>query len=398
MSQPLKTRFDGIRRALGQQFLAKDEIIRLMLIAAIAGEHMVLIGPPGTAKSALIRSFARLLDARYFEYLLTRFSEPNELFGPVDIQSFRSGVYRRVTAGMLPEAEVVFLDEAFKANSAILNALLTVLNERQFNNGADIMRVPLISLFAASNEVPTDDALSAIFDRFLLRVHSDNLDSYHFHELMNKGLELERQKVAPLPTAASNAPAPAPIDTALLSAKDLHRCHRALLEVVDFPEDFLAAYKGLCFQLRGEGVSLSDRRVVRFLKLFAASAFLDGRTRVHEGDFFVLRHSWNNFDQREILDEIVEPVVAKYYADHPDEEPLQVAADLDRLIAELNLVHKTLTESRELSDIQLFTQLRNLNDLRSAFLAAGGDTAQRMIQQIDQMLGQLFEGGRFASP
>jgi MoxR-like ATPase len=409
MSQPLKKKFDGIRRHLGQQFLAKDEIIRLMLIAAIAGEHMVLIGPPGTAKSALIRNFARLLDAQYFEYLLTRFSEPNELFGPVDIQSFRSGVYRRVTAGMLPEAEVVFLDEAFKANSAILNALLTVLNERQFNNGAEIMRVPLISLFAASNEVPTDDALSAIFDRFLLRVHSDNLDSYHFHELMNKGLELERAKVKEvqgsvgagppaLPTAQGQVPAPiGEVAPTLLSARDLHRCHRSLLEVIDYPEDFLATYKGLCFQLRGEGVSLSDRRVVRFLKLFAASAFLDGRTRVHEGDFFVMRHSWNNFDQREILDEIVEPVVARYYADHPDEEPIQVAADMDRLISELNLVHKTLTESSELSDIQLFTQLRNLNDLRGAFLAVGGDTAQRMIAQIDQMLGQLFEGGRFAA-
>jgi len=192
MSHPLKPRFDAIRRELEQKFLAKEEIIRLMLIAAIAGEHMVLIGPPGTAKSAVIRSFAKLIDAKYFEYLLTRFSEPNELFGPVDIQGFRQGTYRRVTTGMLPEAEVVFLDEAFKANSAILNSLLTLLNERRFNNGSTVVRVPLISLFAASNEVPSSDNLDAIFDRFLLRVHSDNLDSYHFHELMNKGLALEK--------------------------------------------------------------------------------------------------------------------------------------------------------------------------------------------------------------
>ncbi|MFZ9887686.1 MAG: AAA family ATPase, partial [Myxococcota bacterium] len=188
MSHPLKSRFDAIRRDLEQKFLAKEEIIRLMLISVIAGEHMVLIGPPGTAKSALIRSFAKLVDARYFEYLLTRFSEPNELFGPVDIQSFRQGTYRRVTRGMLPEAEIVFLDEAFKANSAILNSLLTLLNERQFNNGADVVKVPLLSVFAASNEVPSAEGLNAIFDRFLLRVHSDNLDSYHFHELMTRGL------------------------------------------------------------------------------------------------------------------------------------------------------------------------------------------------------------------
>ncbi len=417
MSHPLKPRFDAIRRELEQRFLAKEEIIRLMMISAIAGEHMVLIGPPGTAKSALIRAFARLIDARYFEYLLTRFSEPNELFGPVDIQSFRSGAYRRVLTNMLPEAEIVFLDEAFKANSAILNSLLTVLNERRFNNGAQLVKVPLISLFAASNEVPSSDNLDAIFDRFLLRVHSDNLDSYHFHELMTKGLALERlaakdddRPAAPAPAipklpelsgehARAYVPAPPPLAQkapALLAAADLHGCRRALLERVELPEDFLATYKGLCFQLRGEGISLSDRRIVRVLKLFAASAFLDGRTRVHEGDLFILRHTWNNLDQREILDAVVEPVVAQYYAEHPDDRPHAVAADIDRLVTELNLVHKTLTQGAELSDIQLFTQLRNLNDLRSAFSAHGGDTAQRMVKQIDQLLEQIFEGGRFA--
>jgi MoxR-like ATPase len=408
MSHPLKPRFDAIRRELEQKFLAKEEIIRLMLIAAIAGEHMVLIGPPGTAKSALIRAFSRLIDARYFEYLLTRFSEPNELFGPVDIQSFRSGSYRRVVTGMLPESEIVFLDEAFKANSAILNSLLTLLNERRFNNGAQIVKVPLISLFAASNEVPSVDNLDAIFDRFLLRVHSDNLDSYHFHELMTKGLALERassrEDAAAAPAMPAlppreGVPAPPPLPAAqpkaLLSAADLHQCRRTLLERVDFPEEFLATYKGLCFQLRGEGISLSDRRVVRLLKLFAASAFLEGRMRVHEGDLFVLRHVWNNLDQREILDDVIEPVVAQYYAEHPDDRPHVIAADVDRLVSELNLVHKTLTQGGELSDIQLFTQLRNLNDLRTAFSAHGGDTAQRMIKQIDMLLEQIFEGGRF---
>jgi MoxR-like ATPase len=390
MSHPLKPRFDAIRRDLEQKFLAKEEIIRLMMVASIAGEHMVLIGPPGTAKSAVIRAFARLIDSQYFEYLLTRFSEPNELFGPVDIQSFRAGTYQRVTRGMLPEAEIVFLDEAFKANSAILNSLLTVLNERRFNNGAAVVNVPLISMFAASNEVPSSDELNAIFDRFLLRVHSDNLDSYHFHELMRKGLSLEKLSVVNEKMTAEEK-----VQGAMLSAADLHNCRRSLLDRVEFPEEFMATYKGLCFQLRGEGISLSDRRVVRLLKLFAASAFLDGRTRVHEGDLFILRHCWNNLDQREILDDVVEPVVAHYYAEHPEDKPNQATADINRLVSELKLVHKTLTAGSELSDIQLFTQLRNLNDLRTAFAAHGGDTAQRMIREIDTLLERIFEGGRF---
>ena len=125
-----------VGRALDARYLDKSEIVRLLLVTLVAGEHMLLVGPPGTAKSALVRHLARLIDARYFEYLLTRFTEPNELFGPVDIRAFREGTYMRRVEAMLPEAEIVFLDEIFKSNSAILNSLLTILNERRFSNGA----------------------------------------------------------------------------------------------------------------------------------------------------------------------------------------------------------------------------------------------------------------------
>src|SRR5437763_11824275 len=174
----LAARLQEAARVMDQHFLDKQEVVRLMLISVVAGEHMLLIGRPGTAKSAMVRLLARLIDARYFEYLLTRFTEPNELFGPVDIRAFREGTYTRKTETMLPAAEIVFLDEIFKSNSAILNSLLTILNERKFSNGSKVLDVPLLSMFGASNEVPNDDNLAAIFDRFLLRVVSDNLDSY----------------------------------------------------------------------------------------------------------------------------------------------------------------------------------------------------------------------------
>src|SRR5512134_3217261 len=147
----LGPQLQAIARTLEQHFLGKQELIRLMLISAIAGEHMVVVGPPGAAKSAMIRMFARLIDAKYFEYLLTRFTEPNELFGPVDIGAFRSGTYRRKTETMLPESEIVFLDEVFKSNSAILNSLLTLLNERIYMNGQTRLDVPLVSVYDASN-------------------------------------------------------------------------------------------------------------------------------------------------------------------------------------------------------------------------------------------------------
>jgi MoxR-like ATPase len=156
----LPLRLAQIARTLESRFLGKDEVIRLLLIAVVAGEHAVLVGPPGTAKSALIRMFARLIHANYFEYLLTRFTEPNEIFGPVDIAAFREGKYQRRVEGMLPTAEMVFLDEVFKSNSAILNALLTLLNERRYTSGGVVLRCPLLSCFGASNEVPTDETLT----------------------------------------------------------------------------------------------------------------------------------------------------------------------------------------------------------------------------------------------
>src|SRR5437764_1317636 len=180
-----------VGRALDERYLDKGELVRLLLVTLVAGEHMLIVGPPGTAKSAIVRHLARLIDARYFEYLLTRFTEPNEIFGPVDIRAFREGTYVRRVDAMLPDAEIVFLDEIFKSNSAILNALLSILNERRFFTGSASIKVPLSSLFGATNEVPNDDALGAVFDRFLVRASSENLDSFHFHGLVERGIRGE---------------------------------------------------------------------------------------------------------------------------------------------------------------------------------------------------------------
>jgi MoxR-like ATPase len=378
--------FQEVARQLNAQFLDKQEIIRLMLVSAIAGEHMVIVGPPGTAKSAMINMFARLMDAKYFEYLLTRFTEPNELFGPVDIAAFREGRYTRRIENMLPTAEIVFLDEIFKSNSAILNSLLHVINERKFSNGPNVVDVPLISLYAASNEVPNDESLAAMFDRFLLRVLSDNLDSYHFHELMNKGIALEVQKM----TGRGGPPAN------IVSARELRALQSNFDRFMVFPEDFLAKYKGLIFQIRSEGISVSDRRAVKMLKLFAASAVFDGRTRVHDGDFFVLRHIWNNLDQVELLEEIVNPVVDAYYREHPDERRfIGPQASLDDLLSELNLIRELLATSAELSDIQLFSQLKNLNEIKAALAAMPSETASRMMREVDQLLETVFASSKF---
>jgi len=381
----LPSRLSQLARALEERFLGKDEVIRLLLVAAVAGEHAVLIGPPGTAKSALIRTFARLMHAGYFEYLLTRFTEPNEIFGPVDIAAFREGRYERRTEGMLPEAEIVFLDEVFKSNSAILNALLTLLNERRYASGGQVVRCPLLSAFGASNEVPGDETLTAIYDRFILRIRSDNLDAYHFQDLLQKGLAHEVVQMTDAPVEP------------LVTARELAELQRGLLQRTRFGEDFFSQYKGLVFQIRAEGVSLSDRRVVKLLKLFAASAFIDGRAQPDASDLFVLKHVWNNEDQAQILEAIVTPVLDAHYREHPNARRVGAAGvGIEALAGEIDRVRQVLTGAGGLNDVQLFSQLKALNEIKSALAASTDPRAKELIVRVDQLLEAAFRSGRFA--
>ncbi|HNK43422.1 MAG TPA: AAA family ATPase [Pseudomonadota bacterium] len=368
-------------RRLTREFLAKDEIIRLLLLSVVAGEHMLIVGPPGTAKSALVRTLAQSLDARYFEYLLTRFSEPNELLGPVDIQAFREGSFRRRTEQMLPEAEIAFLDEIFKASSAILNSLLGLLNERRVQIGAERVDVPLLALFAASNEVPSDDSLAALLDRFLLRVRSQNLEGFHFQQLLRIGLEHEKRLLGGRSTAPSGPSGPP-----LLSAKDILQLRRELAGRLQFSDEFLSEYKALTAQIRSEGIFLSDRRLIKMLKLCAASALCDGRTEADVSDLFVLKYIWNTVEQADLLAGLVDPVLRRHRqhkAGPRDEQGRRAMLD------ELQTLRLGLQRAGELSDVQLFAKLRSLGELRAALQSDGSEESLRAVSEIDSLLDSV---------
>jgi MoxR-like ATPase len=384
-----------VGHALDERYLDKAELVRLLLVTLVAGEHMLIVGPPGTAKSALVRQLARLIDARYFEYLLTRFSEPNEIFGPIDIKAFREGTYVRRVEAMLPDADIVFLDEIFKSNSAILNSLLSILNERRFFTGSASIKVPLSSLYGATNEVPNDDALGAVFDRFLVRASSDNLDSFHFHGLVERGLAAEIETMHERdPTAG---PSHAEPTRPLVTLAEIKALQARLARQLTFPEEFVARYKGLVFQIRSEGVTLSDRRVVKLLKLCAASALIDGRPTVDDGDFFVLRHVWNSVDQIALVDDIVAPVLERHRREHPEARARRTSGgDLDGILAELGAIRAVLLGGEPLSDVQLFSQLRNLQDIRGALQAVGTETAQAMASEVDKLLEGVFESSKWS--
>jgi len=299
---------DGVIEPLKRRFVGRDEVIDLIALATTAGEHLFLHGPPGTAKSALIRQFALAVRGSYFEYLLTRFSEPNEVFGPIDLVRLREGTVATVTTGMLPEGEFVFLDELFNANSAILNNLLTVLNERIYRRGAEIHQLPLLSLFAASNHLPEDEALRALFDRFLVRCHVENLKRDAIPRLLSAGWELEGAD--PLTSSITSS------DLRAL-AKEVYR-----VELDGIAEQ----YADVVSKVRDLGVALTDRRVVKLLKLVAASAVLCDRSAARVSDFWVLRYVWDREEQIAPLAALVAGVLEPH-AQEADAHPLARVAD-----------------------------------------------------------------------
>src|SRR3954463_1487528 len=193
-AEELRSRLNRFRKSLGRFFVQKQELIDLMLVAAVAQEPLLIVGPPGTAKSDLVLKFKDALglgEDDYFEYMLTRFTEPSEIIGPIDIGLLREGRYVRREQGKLPTARLAFLDEIFKSNSAILNILLTIINEKKFYQDGVPQPVRLRILFAATNEIPEQSELAALKDRFCLKAESRSVQEHHFTELIDMGLQSE---------------------------------------------------------------------------------------------------------------------------------------------------------------------------------------------------------------
>jgi len=268
--QPLARRLRDLFAALEYGLVERRRQVRLALLAALAGEHTLLIGPPGTAKSELARRLhLAFRDAQYFERLLTRFSVPEELFGPLSISALEQDRYERQTAGYLPQASIAFIDEVFKANSAILNALLTLLNERKFDNGAGRQDCPLISVIGATNEVPADEVGEAFFDRFLLRLPVGPVSTDGFRQLLDLG--------------GNSDPGP----VAGLSEAERQAITRAAGEVVATAE--VAGLLGeLRLWLAAEQAYVSDRRWVKIVWLLKVAAACEGRDRLLLWDLWLL--------------------------------------------------------------------------------------------------------------
>lgn len=272
-AEPILDRLASGIAAASSQLVDRKNLVELVFLGLIAREHLLFIGPPGTAKSAAVRLAAEQVGGRYFEYLIGRFTEPSEIFGALDLEALRQGRVQPDVTGMLPEAELAFLDEIFLGSTAILNTLLGLLNERRFRRGHFEARVPLRSCVAASNQLPDDPMLQAFADRFMITLFVDPIGDHALEELLHAGWQFSRFE-----TAGAAPPA------AALSMADLDALH-ARLALIDMAAVH-APYAHVVRKLRSRHVPLSDRRIVKGQKLIAAAALLAGRLQAAPADLW----------------------------------------------------------------------------------------------------------------
>jgi MoxR-like ATPase len=263
--RPIDRVADQLRNCL----VEREKEIQAILTAVVAKQHVLFVGQPGTAKSLVCRAFASCIDCRDFEVLLSKFSSPEELFGPVNISAMKEGRYERVVTGALPEAEIAFVDEFFKGSSAIQNTLLTAMNERRFKNGTDVLDIPLLTLVAASNEWPVGEGFmeaAAIFDRFLIRREVKPISSIRHRALIWSAL-------------------PSPVQVAtladILQAQDDARRLPVSTEAMDAMEQIIA-------KLKVEGIVVGDRRMAHAKSAVKAACYLRGGVEVEAQDLQVL--------------------------------------------------------------------------------------------------------------
>jgi MoxR-like ATPase len=341
---------------LKNDYVGRDEAIAVIGLATLCREHVLLVGPPGTAKTALLTSFGTLFDTQPFTYLLTRFTEPTELFGPVDVKQFQEhSRYRVNTEGMLPQAHLAFLDEVFEGSSAILNALLTLINERTFYNGSLPEASNLVTLLGSANDVPDDPVLAAFSDRFLLRCLLDYVADDDVEDVLDVGWRTEW--AASGQGAVGNGHLASPDRSRVrFPLADLAVLQRAVAGVDLSP--VRDTYAEIVRELRGQGVAFSDRRAVKAQKTFAATALLAGRTTAELADLAPLVYLWT--DRRD------EPALRRVLGAHG------VAID-DR-------AHRL----RDQAEIRL-----DLSDLRARGQAASKEENRELIRRLDRLTKEL---------
>jgi len=330
-----REKLKSIREELKQTFLERADLIDGALAALLSSHHLLIIGPPGTAKSMLADELCRRIEgANYFQWLLTRFTTPEEIFGAVSLKALEQDDYRRVTTRKLPDAHIAFLDEIFKANSSILNAILTLINERLFHNGKEVTRVPLLTLFGASNELPEEEELTALYDRFLVRfVVNYIVEDFRFLRMLESQSQPQRTT---------------------LTLEELNKLQQAVRDV-PLPSYVYRGIADIRRELNKKNIHASDRRYRQSLALLQAHAFLEGETEVQEKSLLFLEHAlWRDPAEQEQVRSTIRELLLGY------EEEITELLYESREIRESALQPGRTTDERARALIEFHTKLRNI--------------------------------------
>ena len=357
-----------LRTDLCRSFVERDKEVNALLVALLAEEHCLLLGSPGTAKSAIVQALATALAGRYFQRLLTPFSVPEELFGPFSVAALQGDRYERQTAGYLPTADVAFLDECFKANSAILNSLLTALNERGFDQGATRVTIPLKMAVGASNELPGEESLAALYDRFVLRCWVEPVKS-------------RDNRRALILMAGAPATQVRITDEELTAA----RAHARSIPLADATVEALLDLREAL--AKEQGIEMSDRRMRKCVQVLRAYAALVGHDVVQPDDLEILADSlWNKPDERPAILGLILKIAnpAKAEAQRVFDAAVEQFAKLD--LANVSKANVSAVASTNSALKAMLGRVRELGPT----VAQYGDKIEAMREQIQRAVSKAL--------
>lgn len=365
---PIQSKFDALETILNVELVERKPEIRASILTLVAGTTLFMLGSPGVGKSYLTtRLTAYIKDARYFNILMTKFTQPEEVFGPFSLKALDDDKFERVITSYLPDSELAMVDEIFKANSSILNAFLWAINERIYRHGTEVIDIPLSALFCASNELPADDSLAALYDRLLFRFEVAPVrDQRNFIKMMR--------------TRAPKNPEPILEWHEIKTAQD-----EAAVVVV--PDPVFEAMAELRKQLKEKGIEPTERRFVESLRIIRAAAWLDGRDTADVEDMRPLEHvMWEEPEQHPTVKEIVLAMASPL-----DNEANKLLDDLVKLEDQLDNLNTD--DERHRVGNEVYGKVRRAKGEFDEIKKRAGSSRRRseVLVQVHDKLGTLTD-------